>query len=177
MGARANTLSDVMATNCTMLQARKTCMSVLRVCSVLCANVTTNTHVRRGCHGNSSSPSGPVRQDGPRHLSHQLGGRMGAEAETGQKRGGPQHRRDTSFLGPCMRLWSQVTVKETRTQPSGGSQSGRSHRRECRSAHCRGRGQSQDGCGAERGGGGQRRAPWLQSSAKPSQRRGLSAGC
>lgn len=27
-----------------------------------------------GCHGNNSSPSGPIRHDGPRHLSHQLGG-------------------------------------------------------------------------------------------------------
>lgn len=68
-----------------MSQTQKTYTSMLQACSGLCADVTSNTHMGRGCHGNDSSPSGPVRQNGPRHLSHQLGGWAQAEAEAGQR--------------------------------------------------------------------------------------------
>lgn len=68
-----------------MSQTQKAYMSMLQACWGLCADMTSNTHVGRGCHGNDSSPSGPVRWNGPRHLSHQLGGWAQAEAETGQR--------------------------------------------------------------------------------------------
>lgn len=56
----------------------------------------------KGCQGDSSSPSGPVRQNGPKHLSDQLGG---GEGEGRQKPGRDDapHRapQDPSFLSPC----------------------------------------------------------------------------
>lgn len=38
----------------------------------LCTHDLRYPHVG-GCHGNKSSPSGSGRQNGPRHLSHQMG--------------------------------------------------------------------------------------------------------
>lgn len=58
---------------CNVTDAENTYVIVAGLFFPLCTHDLRYPHVG-GCHGNNSSLSGPGRQNGPRHLSHQMGG-------------------------------------------------------------------------------------------------------